>query len=237
MEKIGIPQSYVTYEYPTSRSKTSKKVTHTAGYLKDIEKILPKSNTYDVKRRIEEYINSLNRFLEAERKLEKEALDRRDAKVLEVVTTIFPTLPGILKERASVDMMLALSLAGPGKKIDTFKKCVSDGVYIFYCKNKYLRVYDFSKMALEELRNNGFSDKFEIYIGECLSEFEIEDKDDENISLQIKAIQSETDFNKAKTSLSEFLSKDLLLDNINKYLFADFVLLSSALNYNFPYKN
>jgi hypothetical protein len=62
MEKIGIPQTYVTYEYPTSRSKTSKKVTHTAGYLKDIEKILPKSNTYDVKRRIEEYISSLNRI-------------------------------------------------------------------------------------------------------------------------------------------------------------------------------
>jgi hypothetical protein len=175
-------------------------------------------------------------FLEAERKLEKDALDRRDAKVLEVLSTAFPSLPGVLKERAGIDMMLALSLAGSGKKIDTFKKCVSDGVYIFYCKNKYLRVYDFSKMALEELRNNGFSDKFEIYIDECLSEFEIEGEEDEYISLQIKNIQHETDFHKALPSLSEFLSKDLLLDNINKHLFADFVLLSSALDYNFHYE-
>ena len=56
MARIGIPATYTTYEYPTTRSKTKKSISHTAGFVTDLERVRPKSNVQSAKYQLDNYV-------------------------------------------------------------------------------------------------------------------------------------------------------------------------------------
>lgn len=73
MNAVGIPDSYVTYEYKTKRHKNKTRFVHTAGYLKDIERNIQTIDSYELLlRRIQEKRSSLVAY--GRRLIEKEVI-------------------------------------------------------------------------------------------------------------------------------------------------------------------
>lgn len=48
MESIGIPRTYSTWEYPTSRSRSTKERKHTAGWVTDMERVVKTDDCYSL---------------------------------------------------------------------------------------------------------------------------------------------------------------------------------------------
>lgn len=72
MDQIGVKESYTTYEFPTSRSKTRKAMNHRAGFLNDLDRIAPKNPLKAAEYAVAEYERSFKSWLDAERRSENE---------------------------------------------------------------------------------------------------------------------------------------------------------------------
>lgn len=95
MTHIGIPQTVTTYSYPTSRSKTMKPTTKSAGYLSDLAEHCPRSDGYEeAKRRIDEFERLINEYRQARiredaaKEAEREAKERANKELREQLTRL-----------------------------------------------------------------------------------------------------------------------------------------------------
>lgn len=157
MKAAGIPSSYTTYEFATSRSKTRKSIPHTAGYIGDLQRTVISSDAFDVYKSAAEK-SLINVKEEAVKRIAKVKESERQA----------------AREKAKVeaDMVIVHLRVKYGTSYDADESEVLDAILE---KNKYLRLGHY----LEANRidwNDGPS------YAECgLHGFTIETKEDEEI--------------------------------------------------------
>lgn len=123
MLRLGIPQSYTTYEYPTTRSKTKKSVVHTAGFVGDLQRVSPTSGYSAVKYRIDGYLNEYKRWAKAEKEAETKAEIERDEAAVKKNILGNPDLVATLMQ-AGVNILDEANKALPGKKSQVIEYCI-----------------------------------------------------------------------------------------------------------------
>lgn len=78
MRFIGIPSTYTTSEYKTSRSRKATTTTHTAGWLQDVRRSVPTSDNWDtVKREMESKMREVELY--AKQKITELAAAEKEA--------------------------------------------------------------------------------------------------------------------------------------------------------------
>lgn len=82
MQRIGIPTSYTTYEFPTARSKTKKTVSHSAGYMGDLERVCPYSPLKSAESMLANYEREFNTWLERAKAEERTNAEKEADRVL-----------------------------------------------------------------------------------------------------------------------------------------------------------
>lgn len=123
MLRLGIPQSYTTYEYPTSRSKTKKSVVHTAGFAGDLQRVNPTSGYTAAKYKIDGYVNDYERWLKSEKDAETKAEIAKDEEAVKKNILGNPDLVATLMQ-AGVNILDEVSKALPGKKSQVIEYCI-----------------------------------------------------------------------------------------------------------------
>lgn len=90
MTSIGIKKTYTTYDFPSKRSKTKKTLTHSAGFMEDIQREIKiddgystrisqlKTLTRDKANNYEKLISEINKIEKEKEKQAKEEEDRRE---------------------------------------------------------------------------------------------------------------------------------------------------------------
>jgi hypothetical protein len=152
MVRLGIPSSYSTYEYPTSRSKTKRAVSHTAGYISDLGRAVPKSNVSAMKYTIDAYERDYANWVNQEKLQEqKEALEKDNA-IVNAKILGNPDLVATLMQ-AGVNILEEVQRAIPGKKADVIGHCVALAVANITEKNKYLKLGYNLLQAFEDVSN------------------------------------------------------------------------------------
>ena len=124
MTRLGIPASYSTYEYPTSRSKTKKSVGHTAGYIGDLNRAVVASNASTVAYQIRSYVSEYERWFKAEQEAEMKEAQERDERIVKEKILGNPHLVQTLM-RANVNILEEANKALPGKKAAVIDYCIS----------------------------------------------------------------------------------------------------------------
>lgn len=127
MTRLGIPSTYTTYEYPTSRSKTRKSISHVAGYIGDLERVRPKSNLVSAKYTIDNYVRDYESWLRSEKETEqKEKVAQDDAAVQKHILGN-PALVATLMQ-AGVNIIEEVQKAVPGQKIEVIGYCKTQAI-------------------------------------------------------------------------------------------------------------
>jgi hypothetical protein len=129
MARIGVPASYTTYEYPTSRSKTQKSVPHLAGFIGDIQRATPVSNTHSKKYELDGYIREYERWVQSEKDTEQKEKLAKDEKVVQSRILGNPELVATLMQ-AGVNILTEVQNAVPGRKAEVIEYCIAKA-----CKN------------------------------------------------------------------------------------------------------
>ncbi len=124
MARIGIPTGYTTYEYPTARSKTKKSIPHSAGFLGDLQRANPASNTSSKKYELDSYIREYNRWVQSEKDAEHKENLARDEKIVQVRILGNPELVATLMQ-AGVNILTEVQSAVPGRKADVIEYCIA----------------------------------------------------------------------------------------------------------------
>lgn len=123
MIRLGIPSSYTTYEYPSTRSRTRKSIPHTAGYIGDLQRAVQPSNAASERVRLNSYINDYNKWqVEVAAEEEKAKIERDEATIKSRVLGN----PGLVEALmlSGVNILSELATAVPGKKADLVKYCI-----------------------------------------------------------------------------------------------------------------
>jgi len=155
LTRIGIPTSYTTYDYPTSRSKTRKSITHGAGYPADLQRATPMSNVKGLQYSIETYERDYANWVKREQELEqKEALEKDTATVNTKILGN-PDLVATLMQ-AGVNILEAVQDALPGKKADVIGLCVARAISNVTEKNKYFKLGYNLLQAFNDVSNAKF---------------------------------------------------------------------------------
>lgn len=123
MSRLGIDQTYNTYEYATTRSRTKKTINHIAGYINDLGRFIPQSNVTSLRYTLKSYINDYNNWktsiLEAERKRSIEA----DEQTVKTKILGNPYLTQKLME-AGINVLYEVNKAEVGKKSAIIEYCI-----------------------------------------------------------------------------------------------------------------
>lgn len=127
MTRIGIPSTYTTYDYPSSRSKTRKSITHTSGYVTDLERVRPKSNVASAKYTLENYIRDYEKWLESEKEAEYKEKVAKDENAIQKNILGNPTLVSTLMQ-AGVNIIEEVQKALPGQKSEVIKYCKAQAI-------------------------------------------------------------------------------------------------------------
>lgn len=127
MTRIGIPSTYTTYDYPSTRSRTKKSVSHTAGFIGDLNRVCPKSNVAGLKYTLDTYVRDYESWLKTEREAElKEKIAKDEAAVQKYILGN-PTLVATLME-AGVNILKEVQTAVPGQKSEVIKYCKAQAI-------------------------------------------------------------------------------------------------------------
>ena len=122
LTRIGVPSNYSTYEYPSSRSKTKKTVSHTAGYISDLARIRPKSNISNARYQLDTYVRDFESWLRTEVEEERAASLKKDNDVVQSRIFQNPALVEYLM-KADVNVLDELNKAVPGRKSEVIEYC------------------------------------------------------------------------------------------------------------------
>ena len=175
LNRIGIANSYTTYELPSPRHKTRQTIPHTAGFVNDLNRVCPKSNTYSLKLQIDEYERRLTAYLDSWRKEEIKEKAEADTRAVEKYIAQKPHIIKLLIKTADIDLLTLLSKAEAGQKSGVIRDAIKEAIDFVLDKNKYLRLAYF----LEQNRNDWNDGPVEAERG--LYGFTIEDKTDQEI--------------------------------------------------------
>lgn len=127
MTRIGIPSTYTTYEYPSSRSKTKKAVSHTAGYVYDLERARPKSNIQEMKYKLDNYAREYQSWVKTERDTEMKEKIAKDEAAVQKNILGNPTLVATLMQ-AGVNILEEVQKAVPGQKSEVINYCKAQAI-------------------------------------------------------------------------------------------------------------
>lgn len=168
MKELGVPDTYYTKEYKSSRSTKPTEVKHSAGYLGDLQRLLgtppqPAINVATKRKELQaEYDKRIQGIREAQRKLEQEEI----------------------KRKAEQDLMLLRAKYTPDDSTSD-KYTVLNEIVI---KNKYLYLAHY----LEKNRND-WSDGYS-YAEAGLDGFTVETPEDEEIYKEIRSLIDDSDY-------------------------------------------
>lgn len=168
MRELGVPPTYTTYEYKTSRSTKRTSSTHTAGYVGDLDRLIgynpsPKINVEAVRRSVEEYFN----------KKQKEAAEKQRQLELEQ------------KKKTEMHELALLRAKYTPEDAESDKYTILDNIL---SKDKYLRLAYY----LEQNRND-WNDGYD-YAETGLNGFTVETDEDGRIVETLQKTISESDY-------------------------------------------
>lgn len=146
MTRLGIPVTYSTYEYPSSRSKSMKSTTHTAGYNNDLQRVMPNSNVYAERAKLNSYISEFDRWKKKIIDEENKANIEKDEEVVRTKIMARPMLVQKLME-AGVNILDEVNKAMPGKKEEIIQYC-----FVKAIANEKAKINP-SQILLDELDN------------------------------------------------------------------------------------
>lgn len=127
MTRLGVPSSYTTYEYPSSRSKTKKSVYHSAGYLSDLSRVCPTSNVSSEKSKLNIYVDDYNRWAADQEVFLKKKQITDDEEAVKQNVLGNPVLVALLMQ-AGVNVLLEIQQASPGKKLEVIKYSMAQAI-------------------------------------------------------------------------------------------------------------
>jgi phenylpyruvate tautomerase PptA (4-oxalocrotonate tautomerase family) len=127
MTRIGIPSTYTTYDYPSTRSRTKKSVSHTAGYVADLERTRPKSNLSSAKYTLDNYVRDFESWLKAEKDAEMKEKIAKDEAAVQKNILGNPTLVATLMQ-AGVNILEEVQKAVPGQKCEVISYCKAQAI-------------------------------------------------------------------------------------------------------------
>lgn len=139
MTRLGVSQTYTTYDYATSRSRTKKSTSHSAGYLGDLQRTMPRSNYGTVRYQITEYERNFERWLSDQVTTDNKERIENDAKAVETKILGNPTLVATLMQ-AGVNILTEVQKAAPGAKADVIDYCMATAIDNVTKKSKYLKL-------------------------------------------------------------------------------------------------
>lgn len=122
MTRLGVAASYTTSDYPTSRSKTKKAITHTAGYITDLERVRPKSNVSSMKYSLDNYERAFESWIKAAKEDEARKNAEKDEAAVRQNILGNPVLVATLMQ-AGVNIIEEVQKALPGKKSEVVQYC------------------------------------------------------------------------------------------------------------------
>lgn len=139
MDRLGVPKTYTTYEYPTSRSRIKKSVSHTAGYVGDLARACPQSNVSSMEYQITSYERDfetwMKKILENEKKLKIE----KDTETVNKKILGKPDLVATLLQ-AGVNILQEVQNAVPGEKANVIEYCMAQAFQNTIERDKYLKL-------------------------------------------------------------------------------------------------
>lgn len=127
MTSLGISAYYTTYEYATTRSKTRTAKNHTAGYLTDLTRVCPVSETQAETYKLRTYIDEYNRWVVAEKEADLKEKVAKDTHAFTKYVLENPTLVENLM-KAGVNVLAETRNAVTGNKLDIVKYCIAQAV-------------------------------------------------------------------------------------------------------------
>ncbi len=127
MVRLGIPSSYTTYEYATTRSKTRRSVSHTAGYIGDLYRVMPTTNLSTERSRLTTYVNDFNRWRTETLAAEEKAKIEKDELTIKTKVLGSPKLVEVLM-MSGVNILSELAKAVPGKKAEMVGYCIAQAI-------------------------------------------------------------------------------------------------------------
>lgn len=179
MSRLGFNETYTTYEFPSNRSRTRKEYRHQAGYLSDIQRLLPHSNTTSVAHQINDYENRLKDFLRFEREKEQKEKTESDAKVMASIVNDKAEIVQYLI-RKGINVIELLNQAESGRKSMVIYDVLRELRDQVLSQDKYLRL----AYAMECCRND-FSEGPDV-VQSALDCFEVETDDDQQAYMAIR---------------------------------------------------
>lgn len=146
MKRLGIGDTYSTYELPTSRSRIKRSVSHTAGYLQDLNRVMPKSNVDAVKYQVNDFERNFNSWVARTREAELAEMTKQDESAVQSLLMNKPRTAGALL-RCEVNVFNELKNAVPGAKGQIVDFCMAKAYQYVYQLDKSAMLYHYMLRA------------------------------------------------------------------------------------------
>ena len=206
MEKIGVKETYSTYEYKTSRSKTKSWESHWAGYRADLTRVAPTYNEYSG---YEQNVKRLKDTLETEYSKAKQAIQKAEREE-QAKKTVAENVHKLALLRAKYTPEDAMASA-------------NDILLTILGKDKYLHLAHFL-----EANRGDWSDGY-WYAKQGLKGFTIETPEDEEIHNCIHAITLYEDVDGRYFRDCEY-SYDVLFGKADDVLYKDYLIVTETID-------
>lgn len=206
MNTIGVRDSYSEYSFKTNRSRKKTQMTHTAGYIKDLNRVVSIDDGYnDFKRKIEDKKIQIKKKYDV---LKSELVLKEKEKEKKLKETKKEKLLATLKVKYSLDF-------------DSDEKTILEHILN---KDKYLEL----AYAMEQNRNNwndGYSK-----VKNALNSFLEETEEDIKIVEELESVIGENWDGDGRIFRNINYSYDVIYGMADKELFDDVMLLSEYID-------
>lgn len=139
MTRLGIPLTYTTQEYASSRSRTKKTISHSAGYLGDLTRNTPQSNVSTLEYRITTYERDYEAWVKRIQEAEKKARIEQDTHTVNTKILGNPKLVATLMQ-AGVNILAEVQKAVEGEKAGVIEFCMAQAIENVIARDKYLKL-------------------------------------------------------------------------------------------------
>lgn len=186
LAKLGIKEVYETYDYPTARHRNKKTMKHTSGFVDDLRRVQPTSDTESCKQAVKSFSNSVADYISREAEKEKQEALKADEEAIQKIILADPTIIGHLAE-AGIDLDERLKSAATGEKKSVIRMALMDAVHRVLSKDKYLHLAHYL-----EMNRGDWSDGYQ-YAETGLRGFKVESGLDQKIYDCIQEFLDETE--------------------------------------------